>query len=189
MNNNRIAAGLITAIIIITAGILYYNFSTTNDNEVQLEVFNAAPTNSQIEQLEHILIVYITGEILYPGVYELEENSRLRDAIYIAGGATEYADLSIINLARFISDGEHIIVPAFGDPTPLDSTQGSGLVNINTAAQSELMTLPQIGQARSADIISYRERHGRFNEIYDIKNVPQISAGIFETIKDLITVR
>jgi len=180
--------GLATLIIIIICGIIYYNFSIS-DNQPTIEVFTGTPSDSLIEEVVHILIVYVTGEVMYPGVYELEENSRLQDAILIAGGATEYADLSIINLARFISDGEHIIVPAFGDPPPPALGQSPGRININTATQSELTTLPNIGPATAANIIAHREQHGRFEEIEQIKYVTRIGERTFESIEDLITVR
>ena len=181
--------GVVALIIIIVCGIIYYNFSVLGDRPVS-EVLIPEPSYSLIEQKIHILIVYVTGEVLYPGVYELNENSRLQDALIAAGGATENADLSIINLARFISDGEHIIVPAFGDEPPPDSGSSTGgRININLATQSELMKLPNIGEVIAASIISHREQNGRFTEIEQIKDVPRIGERTFEAIQDLITVR
>ena len=179
--------GVIALIIIIACGVLYYNFSVLGDRPAAAEVLIPEPSNSLLEETIHMLLVYVTGEVLYPGVYELNENARLRDALYAAGGATENADLSIINLARFISDGEHIIVPAFGDDPPPAS--GGGRININTATKSELMTLPNIGEVTAAAIISHREQNGRFTEIEQIKNVPRIGERTFEALENLITVR
>lgn len=182
--------GVVALIVVIMCGVLYYNFSVLGDRPAATEVFAPEPSDSLLEETIHMLLVYVTGEVLYPGVYELNENSRVQDAIIAAGGETENADLSIINLARFVSDGEHIIVPAFGDdPPPTSGHSAGGRININIATQSELMTLPNIGEVTAAAIISHREQNGRFTEIEQIKNVPRIGERTFAAIENLITVR
>jgi competence protein ComEA len=179
--------GAMALIIVIFCGVAYYNFSVLDEHQPQ-GVVASEPSDFQIVQTEYMLKVYITGEVLLPGVYEVTENSRVLDVLTLAGGASENADLSIINLARFISDGEHIIIPAFGDEPPEISNQTT-LININTATKSELMTLPYIGEVTAESIITYRERNGRFTDKEQIKNVPRIGNRVYEAVEELITVR
>ena len=145
------------------------------------------------------VVVYITGEVVNPGVYDVDPGSRVNDVLGLAGGGTADADLTKINLAAPVSDGMQITVPKIGDDTPdqppittmqsQDSGQAAGgLVNINTADAAQLETLPGIGPATAQAIIEYRASHGAFKNISDIKNVPGIGDSKFDKIKDLITV-
>ena len=150
------------------------------------------------------IFVYICGEVRYPGVYELPPRSRVVDAIEEAGGFTDEADLTAVNQARFLSDGEMLTIMAMGDlPAGRDLSGGdgtpgtaagqsenehSGPVNINTADASELMTLRGIGEAKAADIIAYREENGPFRSIEEIMKVSGIKSAAFNKIKDDICV-
>lgn len=140
-----------------------------------------------------LLMVDITGAVNSPGVFYMPQGSRLLDAVQEAGGVTSEADLNVINLAAPIHDGEKIYIPYIADnfPKPIPSpffTQTSQQININTATAADLTKLPGIGEERAFDIINYREANGPFLNIEDIQNVPGIGAGIFEQIKNLITV-
>lgn len=140
------------------------------------------------------LRVYVSGAVNNPDVYELSAGSIVKDAIEAAGGATGQADLDRINLALSVIDGQHIYVPHQGEENPPVSlpTQPSrasgatagGKININTASQSELETLPGIGPSRAQDIIENRP----YSSIEEIKKVPGIGEATFQKIKDLITV-
>lgn len=149
--------------------------------------------------------VYITGEINKSEVYELKESSRLEDLIKEAGGLTEDADISGLNLARRLKDGESINIPSKVQPTELGETQQNNLtinqnifqksgktvdgkININYASKSELMELPGIGEVKSQAIIDYREENGQFVTIDDIIEVPGIGDKTFEKIKEKITI-
>ena len=141
------------------------------------------------------IIVHITGAVPRPGVYALPEGARVQDAISAAGGFLADADKTGINLARVLEDGEQIdILFAEGAsiviPTPGVEviTSNSELININTASQFELETLPGIGPTTAMRIIEYREANGPFATIDDIIDVAGIGTGTFERIKDLITV-
>ncbi|MCL2461506.1 MAG: helix-hairpin-helix domain-containing protein [Defluviitaleaceae bacterium] len=142
--------------------------------------------------------VYITGEVVNPGVYEVDAGSRVNDVLNLAGGGAGDADLTRINLATIVADGMQITVPkAGGDetaPAPISTAQGpeetlsDGPVNINTADEALLETLPGVGPATAKDIIDYRTSHGAFKKIEDIMNVSGIGEKKFEKLKDLITV-
>lgn len=133
--------------------------------------------------------VFISGEVRNPDVYTIDSNARIIDLLEKAGGATEYADLNQVNLADFLSDAQHIIIPKLGNEESLDNlVEDSNLVNINTATLTQLMTLPGVGTVTAQNIIDYREQSGYFVSIEDIKKVNRIGNNTFENIKHLITV-
>jgi len=140
------------------------------------------------------LQVYVSGAVTHPDVYELPTESIVKDAIEAAGGATSEADLDRINLALYVADGQHIYVPRRGEESPPISppTQPSGTasgkagskININTASQSEIETLPGIGPSRAQGVIENRP----YDSIEEIQKVPGIGEGTFQKLKALITV-
>ncbi len=131
--------------------------------------------------------VYVTGAVKNPGVYELFEDKRVADAVSAAGGTTENADLNSINMARYLEDGEHIIIPG-KDDIPKDP-EPQGLLNLNTATKKELMSLPGIGDVLADNIMAYREANDGFSDINQLKNVPRIGNRLYDRIKDKITVK
>lgn len=142
------------------------------------------------------LVVYVSGEVNNPGIYNLSLGSRLVDAIEAAGGMTTQADTQTLNLAQVLTDGMRIEVPDLlpvgqgtsGDDISRGSVSVSILVNINTATSDELEALPEIGPHLAQEIISYREANGPFESIDEIMEVPGIGTITFNTIRDLITV-
>ena len=104
----------------------------------------------------------------------------------------EGADISAVNLADKIADGQKVYIPAEGEEPAVNvDTASSGMaskININTASESELTTLPGIGESRAKDIVNYRTKNGFFNSIEDVKNVTGIKEAAFEKIKDYIRV-
>ncbi|MCS7285595.1 MAG: helix-hairpin-helix domain-containing protein [Anaerolineae bacterium] len=140
------------------------------------------------------LRVYVSGAVLHPDVYSLPPGSILKDALMAAGGPSPEADLDSINLAMPLRDGMHVFVPRKGEATPAaapvaPSPSSPSLININTASQAELESLPGIGPTLARRIIEFRETHGPFKSIEDLKKVPGIGEAIFSRIKDLITVQ
>ena len=137
------------------------------------------------------ICVYVCGEVRAPGVYELREGDRIVDAVEAAGGTTEAASDTWLNLAEPVSDGQKIEVPSREQAEELEEENRkaqSGLVNLNTASTEELMTLAGIGQSKAEAILSYREEHGGFEKPEDLMEIPGIKEGVFEKIKDQITV-
>ena len=166
--------------------------------------------------------MHVSGAVNQEGIVELQENSRISDAINVAGGLKENADTKHINLAFKLEDGMKIYIPTIEetkeqntqiqnqnriDETSKYVTSSSGVVqeeqtnaqqseqkknekiNINTATQTELETLPGIGPATSLKIINYREENGKFETIEEIKEVSGIGDAKYENIKDLICVK
>lgn len=138
------------------------------------------------EDTEYIF-VYMCGAVNREGVYELPDGSRIYQAIEVAGGFREDADTKAVNQAEVLEDEERIYVPVIGEEVLVESEE-SGKININKASKEELMTLPGVGESRAESIIKYREDVGAFQNIEDIMQVSGIKEGLFEKIKDLITV-
>ncbi|MGN1267697.1 MAG: helix-hairpin-helix domain-containing protein [Dorea sp.] len=146
------------------------------------------------------IYVHVCGCVKNPGLYRLFPGIRAGEAIEEAGGFTKKADTTAVNLAESLSDGCQLYVPAKAEKNPKQAEGGEaypssqsgdsevGKVNLNTASSEELTTLSGIGSSRAEAILAYREEHGSFSSIEDIKNVSGIGDGIFEKIKDSITV-
>ena len=161
-------------------------------------------------------MVHVCGAVEQPGVYELPQGSRIYQAIECAGGLSAEADPDYLNQADFVSDGEKVYVPTREEVAEMDSplqnvmtqsgkagtTSGTEvsdsqnadgqknicLVNLNTASQEQLCTLPGIGSSKAKSIIAYREEHGSFDRIESVMNVAGIKDGLFQKIKAYITV-
>ena len=200
----------------------------TNTEENNLET-TEANTNQKNEQIykntesSEKIYVYITGEVNSPGVVLLNNGSRIVDAIEAAGGVTDKANITKVNLVYILQDGMKINIPNQNDLKNNENfeyiTMSSGdekndaninnsasntsseksssnkesafkisVVNINTATQTELETLPGIGPSLALKIINYRKENGKFSSIEDIKNVSGIGDAKFENIKNYIRV-
>jgi competence protein ComEA len=137
------------------------------------------------------ITVQISGAIVLPGVYQLDADARIEDAIQAAGGAAANADLAQLNLARRIQDGEDVEIPEL-QPTPgpgtLEAASNSVLVNINSASAEELDSLPGIGPALADAIIEYRTDNGPFASVDELARVPGISARMVDEMRDQIAV-
>ena len=151
---------------------------------------------------ETFAVVYICGEVQTPGLYKCSPESRVADVVQMAGGLKPEADDTCVNMAAKVTDAQQIIILKKGEQ-PRASTAGSlnasssgsasssqtgGLVNINTADETLLKTLPGIGEQKAKAIISYRQDGGSFSRIEDIMKVPGIKDGAFNKIRDMITV-
>lgn len=192
-----------TAAGILFLGILYvirYGTPSLKDKEIflpdeSLTVKDTAYYGETAECSEEseaaFSVVHVDGEVCSPGVYEIEEGGRVNDAVEAAGGLSEKADLSQINLAMPIYDGMKIHIPGYGETFSSVKTAesaGSGLININTASEKELTELPGIGESKAKAIIRYRQENGAFKSIEELKNVNGIGDGLFSKLCDLITV-
>ena len=150
-------------------------------------------------------VVYVTGAVRNPGVYEIAPSSRIYEALNAAGGFSSDADQEAVNLAAMLSDGVHIKFPRKGETAqpqpsapaataaqPVSSAPrapaASGKININTASLGELDTLAGIGPKTGQAIIAYREANGPFRRAEDLMNVKGIGPKKFDAIKDDITI-
>lgn len=142
------------------------------------------------EKLEDNIIIDISGEIKNPGIYKMKGKVRLYEIIDKAGGLKEEANINSINQARYVKDGEKIIIPSSRNTQGMDKesiSNGNNLVNINTASKEELLKLPGIGEVTAEKIINYRDNNN-FTKIEDLKNVNGIGIATYNKLKDLICV-
>ena len=142
------------------------------------------------EKLEDSIVIDISGEIKNPGIYKMEGRVRLYEIIEKAGGLKEEANINSINQARYVKDGEKIIIPSSRISQSMDKgiiSNENNLVNINTASKEELLKLPGIGEVTAEKIISYRDNNN-FTKIEDLKNVNGIGMATYNKLKDLICV-
>ena len=164
---------------------------------------NEEDTNSIVEEEIPKIAIHIIGEVKNEGLIYLPEGSRVADAIQEAGGETKEADLSQVNLAYELQDGQKLYIPNKNEKIEVyiinengnngvESEElekgGKKKVNINTATQNELDELPGIGPAIAQRIIEYREENGNFQKIEDLQNVKGIGDAKYEEIKESVTV-
>ncbi len=144
-----------------------------------------------------VILVHVDGSVNSPGVYELAETARVRDAVDAAGGLTQDADVSQVNLAAPVTDGSKVYIPAVGEQAvgtvaSASPAVGGGtdtsVVNINTATLEELDTLPGVGESTAQAIIEEREAGGPFTSVEDIMRVSGIGEKKFERLQGLICV-
>ena len=163
--------------------------------ESETEEEGAVPQEEQ-EPAETVY-VYVCGAVNTPGVYELKKDARVFEAITLAGGMTAEAAPEAVSQARTVADGEQIYVPTVREVQMQGSgvedivtgnADVSGKININTAGKEELMTLTGIGEAKAQSILDYREEHGQFGSIEDLMLIEGIKEGVFNKIKEDITI-
>ncbi|AST56359.1 competence protein helix-hairpin-helix repeat protein [Thermoanaerobacterium thermosaccharolyticum] len=198
--NQQYGIIILLAVVLFTTGYFIFEKYKNNDNNIDISlkstdsVLNAGNTNEIVSNEKPIEIkVYVTGLVKSPGVYTMKDGDRVDDAIKLAGGALEGADLSNINLAEKVKDEQMIKIPKIGENNNStggigDVEKADGKININKATKEELDTLPGIGEVTAQRIIDFREQHGNFQKIEDIMNVSRIGPKLFEQIKDKITV-
>lgn len=193
---------LLAVVLFITGYFIYEKNKNANEYNIDMSLKNndfvAKADSTKGEgssgETDKEIKVYVTGLVKSPGVYTMKDGDRIDDAIKLAGGALEGADLSNINLAEKVRDEQMIKIPKVGENSGSTSngssnTEGSdGKININKASKAELDALPGIGEVTAQRIIDFREQHGNFQKIEDIMNVSRIGPKIFEQIKDKITV-
>lgn len=190
---------VIVAVVAFCGGNLYQEWRADGEGLTLVKEEAVAGEESAASASEETptsgeVVVHVAGAVSAPGVYTLPADSRVDDAVR-AAGATADADLSQLNLAQKLADGQKITVPAAGETpapadnaAPSDSSQSDALININTATQEELETLPSIGEVRAQAIIAYREEHGGFRTTDELMEVSGIGEKIFADISPHITV-
>lgn len=212
--DTRIIIG-ICIILLVTAGCFLYK--KQSDSSKQISTLEAVSeqdlsasgkgSSSQISQSTSATsspatpecAVYIAGAVKKPGLYRYYGQARISDAIDAVGGFTKNAAKDAVNLAQILQDGEQITVPTkkeyakskqkeYQADTGDKNSASSALININTASSEDLMTLPGVGQAKANLIIEYRTQNGSFSSKEDLMKISGIKEGVYNKIKDLITI-
>src|SRR5690606_24242269 len=149
------------------------------------------------------LVVHVAGEVLEPGVVTVPVGSRVVDAVRAAGGLTEEADESTLNLARLLVDGERVWVGLPGETPPVapgpvgDAPSGGGgggaagpaaPLDLNAATQADLEELPGVGPVTAGHILAWRDQHGRFSSVDELLEVSGIGERTLAQLEPLVTV-
>lgn len=145
------------------------------------------------------ITVYVTGAVNNPGLVTVAENSRLADVVNKAGGLLLTADSEKVNMAQLVKDGQQLKIPEKNADESKDSSRGASkknnsqqdknsLVNINTASEKELDSLPGIGPAMAKRIVEYRESNGSFQSVADLKKIKGIGEAKFNKLQDKICI-
>ena len=211
--NTKQKIGLILAALLIVILAFIWLFSIYGNDPPKNEIKKSQESNNEVEfklgikeKENKTIMVDISVEIITPGVVKLPEGSRIIDAITAAGGKTEDADLSKVNLAYILDDGVQLYIPRYNEKLEKEIVQtepGVGIiqeginttskkdskVNINTANKEKLATLPGIGEGTAEKIIEYRSKAGKFKAIDEIKKIPGIGESKFKSLKDKITIK
>ncbi|TWT09379.1 competence protein ComEA [Planomicrobium sp. CPCC 101079] len=184
--------------MLITIYFLFPQEKTEAVPEASFDLIEAEPPQQTeppkpVEETPEHLMVDVKGQVASPGVFKLPVGSRMQDAIEAAGGFLPTADDRAINLAMKVQDEMSVYVPEVGEAAaPANSSPtaaaGDSLVNLNTATEEELMTLPGIGPSKAAAIIAYRKDAGSFQKVEDLKEVAGIGDKTFEKLAELIKV-
>ncbi len=154
--------------------------------EVLLEQAKVQETQETPEHKDRIF-VYVCGAVNREGVYELPTDSRVYEAIEHAGGFREDAATTEVNQAKILEDAERLYIPTVTEVLENQSGE-AGKININRATKEELKSLPGVGESKADSIIRYRKEQGGFDTIEEIMQISGIKEGLFEKIKERITV-
>ena len=209
---------IIIMVVVLLIGITSFTiYKILNNNKKDDIVVEDKLQEKKEVKKEELLKVDIKGQVISPGIYEMGLNSRVIDVIESAGGLTEDADTSVINLSKKITDEMVIIIYSKRQVEEFSKTKeiekqvakkcmdneeysitndacikvnenkSIGKININTATKEDLMTLQGIGESKANDIIKYRDENGGYQNIEDIKKVNGIGENLFASIKENIT--
>lgn len=217
----QILIALIVLLLITSSVVAIVIYYPKEEKKSSISIINKKETDKNPKEEKENEIMYkvdVKGQIVSPGIYTLASTSRVIDAIEAAGGLTEHANTTVINLSKKISDEMVIIVYSNDEVANFtktkeieaevqkecqqidenalrndacvceEETKNTGLISLNTATIEELITLPGIGESKAKDIIAYRNDNGLFKSIEDIKNIPGIGDSLFAKIKNYITI-
>lgn len=175
-----IAVAIIAGIILITM---------SRPEPVTIAINPPPPTaTAQPTATPAPLVVYVTGSVAdSETTVTVPAGSRVRDAIDAAGGALNDADLSRVNLAGILRDGDHVHVPSTMDNAAVPTPLNAGIVYVNTATVDELVMLPGVGEAIAERIINYREENGPFASLADLDEISGIGPAMLEEIAEKVS--
>lgn len=184
----RASIGAVVVLLLVGLGCAVL-VAVLGDRGGAAEVPPPQPTGSAVAAPSGgALFVHVLGAVAKPGLYELHEGARAVDAVAAAGGFLPTADQAALNLARFVSDGEQLVVPEAGAAPAAGAPAGDGRVNLNIADAAALDTLPGVGPALAERILAWRDTNGRFSAVEDLLQIAGIGDKTFAELKDLVTV-
>ena len=177
---SALVLGIIIALVAIVCGIgsAMDNPDTPANSSPKQQVSEAAAAPAGDE-----VIVHVVGKVATPGLVHLKRGARVDDAIKKVGGVSKGADLAAINLARPLTDGEQIVVPALSQPkSPGTQTAESDCINLNSASEKDLQELNGVGPALAGRIVNHRESQGPFTKVEDLQQVSGIGPALVQKV-------
>lgn len=190
------ALAVVAVVVAIAAAVVAWRGRPAVEPVTVASTVAVPSVDSSVQSAEYV-VVAVSGRVRRPGIVRLPAGARVADAIEAAGGALDDDDLALVNLARKVSDGELILVgvtPPPGASAEAGGAEGGtggspdGLVNLNTATSAQLQTLPGVGPVLAERIIAYREQHGGFESVSDLRKVTGIGDARYDELKDRVTV-
>lgn len=211
----RVAAGAVVVLLLVLAAVAVAVTAASSRSGAS-EVVTADPSALPLDEgpsgvasgpagqagsASGAVFVHVLGQVVVPGLYEVPAGSRLVDVVAAAGGFTPEADQGGVNLARTVTDGEQVRVPAVGEAPPdagaggtaggaagaaADGAASGPLVHLGTATAAELEALPGVGPATTAAILGWRDEHGGFRSVDDLLEVPGIGEKTLEKVRPLV---
>lgn len=194
MKKQNILLGVLFCALFLFVACGNESYFQVKENDSTDEILEDTQSVEEESETNAFIYVQVCGAVNAPGVFELEENARVFQALEEAGGLRDDADETLLNQAATLTDGQKIYVYTIEEAKELEvkneasQSDGNGLVNINSATKEELMTLSGIGESKAEAIISYREESGGFSSIEDLKNISGIKDGVYSKIADKICV-
>jgi competence protein ComEA len=181
-----VVAFLLVVLVIIGGGILLL---VTRPAPVQITILPPQPTPTpEASPTPAPITVYITGAVAQPNTtHVLPPQSRVQDGLTAAGGTLPNADLTRVNLAGILRDGDQVHVPLIGEAVAIPTGSGVTTVYINSATQAELESLPGIGPAMAQRILDYRQANGRITSLEDFDNIEGVGPAMLENLRDLVS--
>ncbi len=187
------------ALAVVATGLVAAYVQRPSASAPPVVVYQPTPRATPSPPPMTLIVVHVSGAVASPGIYQLPIGSRIDDAIKLAGGALSDADLNRLNLAARVADGQQVVVPlrqAQASPAPVAGAEPAGAaspsaprrVNLNTASIPELDGLPGVGPVTAQRIVAYREQHGSFTRIEQLREAKLVNAATFEKLKDHVTI-
>lgn len=198
LKDNQKIVKMATVVFVIIVAVLFFVFGGKDDEALTIENGNSIGATEQAsedvnsERIEYY--VDISGNVKVPGVYLVDDKTRLFQVVKMAGGFTRNADLDAINQAEIISDGQKIFIPSKINSNGENSEgvnssiSSDGKININNGDMDQLQEIPGVGPSTAQKIIDYRTENGRFTSKEDLKNISGIGDKTYEKLEDKIKI-
>ena len=197
-NIKSIVLAFFCSVVVIGIGLYYFNYNKTEDyNNISFSNHKSDRIDNEEkndDKYDEKIFVDVKGAVKNPGVFETTKDKRIKDLIDVAGGLSDDADTSTLNLSQKVKDQMVIYVLKHGEKpkqmSEIGTTSSSSgeVININTANKEQLMKISGVGKTKAEAIIEHREKNGDFKKKEDITKVRGIGKATFEKIKDKIEV-
>jgi competence protein ComEA len=184
------------AVVLVAPRLLAHGSAATQASSYRPAAVPRARSASRPAAPTTLVVVDVAGAVRRPGLYRLPQGSRIDDAIARAGGATHRADVTLVNLAAPLADGEQVLVPASvpgvavadagGDPAAGGVPSPTAPLDLNSATAEELDGLPGVGPATAQKIVDYRQQHGPYRSVNDLDAIPGIGPAKIANLKGLV---